>query len=557
MVPKGIFRIKLIMMVLVGITAMTWNPGVLMAGEPVGEVFTLARGAFLPAVVSLPGSDRFLVVWDMGLVSMDGSHLRAQFVDSAGQPLGPDFAPTSPGPGKQGIPSLTANPEAGEFLVTWWDTREQAGDIYGQRLDANGRLIGKDFLIAHAANFENWPPAVACNPWANEYLVVWYQDRGEPGGTSIYGQRVSEEGFPVGDVLLVNSEGSQVRPAVAANTATGEYLVVWSNVESGLSLELFGQRLRSNGERVGETIPIGKGDKPAVIYNGTSREYLVVWADDDFAQAARVPQFRGPVVGGIALSEPGGSKAFSDVASDAVGNYLAVWDAPADDNMTVVLGQELSPEGEPQGIQWALSDPLGQNISYPAVACNLQSNVYLAVWDVWAEGENVVQGRIYAPTPPPPTELVNGDFEDGFYIDPTGRSIANGWAAYAIMGYPSFAGERFTVHSGQWSYKVSGYAPFAGGLMQAVQVQPGRTYRVTAWYHLYPPGDGAAILIIRDRAHSERWAADGWTGVWRPLSQQMTVTTSQLYIFLQGRSGADPNTNVYFDDVSVELVGSP
>jgi hypothetical protein len=555
MFPKLNFRIKLIMAVIVGLIAIAWNPGVLVAGEPAGAVFTLARGAFLPAVASLPGSDRFLVVWDMGLVSLDGSHLRAQFVDSAGQPIGPDFAPTSPGPGKQGIPAVTANPEAGEFLVTWWDGREQWGDIYGQRLAADGSLVGGDFLIARAANFENWPPAVAYNPVSDEYLVVWYQDRDEAGGSNVYGQRVSDEGVTVGDVFLVNSEGSQVRPAVAANSATGEYLVVWSNVESGLSLKLFGQRLTSRGERVGATIAVGQGDKPAVTYNSISGEYLVVWADG-FAQAARV-RFTGSVIGGIALSEPGGSKNFSDVASDTSGGYLAVWDAPAGDDLTVVMGRELSSLGEPHSIQWALSDPSGQNISYPALAYNPQADAYLVVWDVWVAGQSMVQGRLYRLPPTPPPALINGDFEGGFYIDRQGRSVANGWAIYAIMGYPSFAGERFTVHSGQWAYKISSYAPFSGGLIQTVQVQPGRTYRVTAWYQLYPPGDGVAILIIRDKAHSERWAADSWPGVWRPLSQQMTVTTDHLTIFLQGTNGPDPNTNVYFDDVTVELVGSP
>jgi hypothetical protein len=249
------------------------------------------------------------------------------------------------------------------------------------------------------------------------------------------------------------------------------------------------------------------------------------------------------------------------VAPDAAGGYLAAWDAPAGDNQTIVLGRELSSQGEPRSIQWSLSPPSGQNIAYPAVAYNLQADVYLVVWDVWVKGKpKMVQGRIYKPgevSPPPAPKLINGDFEEGFYYDRKGRSVANGWATYAIMGYPSFAGERFTVHSGRWAYKVSGYAPFAGGLMQAVPVQPGRTYRVTAYYHLYPPGDGQATLIIRDKAHSERWATGGWLGVWRPLSQEMTVTTNQLLIFLWGRSGADPNTNVYFDDVSVVLVGSP
>ena len=520
---------------------------------PLDNVFTIAQGASLPAVASLPGSDRFLVVWDMGLVAMDGTHLRARFVSGTGQLRGSEFAPTSPGAGKQGIPSVTANPTAAEFLVTWWDGREQWGDIYGQRLAADGSLTGQDFLIAHAANFENWPPAVAYNPVSDEYLVVWYEDRGEAGGTNIYGQRVSADGNLVGGVLTINDEGTpQVRPAVAASSATGEYLVVWSLRGH------YGQRLTSTGERIGEAIRIDPGDKPAVAYNGITGEYLVVCADG-FAHAARV-QPNGSVIGGIALSARGSSKDFSDVASDLAGGYLAVWDGPGSGDLTlsIIFGRELSPEGELRSMAWPLGYPSSQQM-YPAIAYNAQAHVYLVVWEDRAEVEPMVRGRIYRPStlpPPPAPELVNGGFEEGFYLW-KGQSIANGWAAYTVWGQPTFAGERFTVHSGRWAYKLAGYAPFAAGLAQAVPVQPGKTYRVTVYYQLYPPGDGQALLGVQDGTSATQWVGDSQTGVWRPLSQEITATSDRLTITLQGRNGPDPNANVYFDDVTVVAVGSP
>lgn len=556
MVPKSLLRITLITMV-VAITVLAWSPRMLVAGEPVGGVFTITRGGGLPALASLPGSDRFLVVWDMGLVTLDGTSLRARFVDSAGQFVGPDFAPTAPG-GRRGIPSVTANPVAEEFLVSWWDARpDRLGDIYGQRLDAEGHLVGEEIFFAHAANFENWPPAVAHNPVSDEYLVVWYEDRGEPGESNIYGQRLASNGDLIGGVFLINDEGTpQVRPAVAANSGNGEYLVVWSLIGPDLSANLLGQRLTAAGERIGEAIPIGPGDKPAITYNHVSGEYLVVRANG-LAQAERLRP-DGSVIQRITLSAPGGSLGFSDVASDSAGGYLAVWDGPGNDNsgLSVIFGGELSPDGELRG-RWALGSPPSRQM-YPALAYNPQADVYLAAWEEWVAGEQMVRGRIYKPgEPPPPTEaLVNGDFEDGFY-PLWGQSIANGWAPYTLLGQPSFAGERSTVHSGRWAYKVSGHAPFTAGLAQVVPVQPGKTYRVTAYYQLYPPGDGAAFLGVRDGASATQWIGDSWPGVWRPLSHVITVTSGQLTISLQGSSGADPNTNVYFDDVTVVAVGGP
>jgi hypothetical protein len=570
--PKSDKRIALIALG-VALVALTWGPHLLIAGEPVGEVLTLAQGGGLPAAASLPESDRFLVVWDMGLTLVDGASLRARFVDSSGQPVGSEFTPIGPRE-RAGIPSLTANPEAREFLVTWWDFRENLGDIFGQRLAEDGSLIGDDFLIVQASNFENWPPAVAYNPNSDEYLVVWYEIRGELGESSIYGQRVSAAGSLVGNVILIGDQGSpEVRPAIAANGATGDYLVVWSLIDPDLQANLLGQRLTATGDHIGQPFLIGQGDKPAVTYAnpGPSTgdffkgEYLVVWANGQ-AEAARV-QSDGSVLGGIFLSEPGNSKNFSDVASGAAGGYLAVWEGPGGDGfLTTILGRELSSTGELISIPWPLSGASGRNISYPAVAYNFQADVYLVVWEEWNEGARLVRGRIYqpgeAPLPPgPPAALINGDFEDGFYTLTlpafAGQSIANGWAPFVLAGQPSFAGERSTVHGGRWAYKVSSYAPFVGGLAQVVPVQPGRTYRVTAYYQLYPPGDGRASLGVRDGASAVQWVSDSWPGVWRSLSQVVTATSDRLTITLQGNNGADPNTNVYFDDVTVVTVGGP
>ena len=118
--------------------------------------------------------------------------------------------------------------------------------------------------------------------------------------------------------------------------------------------------------------------------------------------------------------------------------------------------------------------------------------------------------------------VINGGFEEGFYLL-GGQSIAGGWAAYTLWGQPTFAGERFTVHSGRWAYKISGYAPFTAGLVQAVSVQPGKTYRVTAYYQLYPPGDGQALLGVQDGTFPTRWGGSPARCVaavsrWRRLS---------------------------------------
>ena len=88
-------------------------------------------------------------------------------------------------------------------------------------------------------------------------------------------------------------------------------------------------------------------------------------------------------------------------------------------------------------------------------------------------------------------------------------------------------------------------------------MQLGKTYRVTAYYQLYPPGDGQALLGLQDGTSTTHWVGDSVPGVWRPLSQEITVTSGRLTITLQGRNNVGLNTNVYFDDVTVVAAGSP
>jgi hypothetical protein len=157
---------------------------------------------------------------------------------------------------------------------------------------------------------------------------------------------------------------------------------------------------------------------------------------------------------------------------------------------------------------------------------------------------------------PTSMEITNPGFEEGFF-DPVGQSVANGWAFYIAGGEPTFDGEYTTVHSGGWAQKVSGHAPFAAGLAQALTVKPGASYRVTVYYQLYPPGDGQAFLGVQDGTAPARWVGGGEGGVWRLLSQTVTVTSDQLLLYLHGHNGTGLNTNVYFDDVTVTELGQP
>jgi len=205
-----------------------------------------------------------------------------------------------------------------EYLVVWYgdDTTNDEDEIYGQRLNAaTGAAVGtNDFRISDMgpdgdSDYDAEAPAVACNSTNNEYLVVWQGDENTAPLVNqeleIFGQRLAASGTQVGSndfrISDMGPDGDTAYigafPAVAYNSASNEYLVVWWGDDNRAPLvdqedEIFGQRLDaatgaevgSNDFRLSDMGPNGPvffAEYPAVAYNSANNEYLTVWDGDD------------------------------------------------------------------------------------------------------------------------------------------------------------------------------------------------------------------------------------------------------------------------------------
>ncbi len=294
--------------------------------------------------------------------------------------------------------------------------------------------MGPDGDVAFFAGL----PAVAYNPTANEYLVVW-NGTDNTGAlvtleTEIFGQRldgttgaqsgpndfrISDMG-PDGDANF-----GTFAPAVVYNPTADQYLVVWIGDDNTAplvddELEVFGQFLTSVGIQVGvndfrisDMGPDGDANfdafAVAVAHIPTALEYLVVWSGDDntgllvdnefeiFGQRINSPS--GAAIGGdfrISDMGPDGNTTFAANNLDVAGNtanqeFLVVWSG-SDDGGGLVTG-----EFEIYGQRIAFGAHVGQNdfrISdmgpdgnaafgafHPAVAYNPTSNEFYVVWD--------------------------------------------------------------------------------------------------------------------------------------------------------------------------------
>jgi hypothetical protein len=360
------------------------------------------------------------------------------------QPLGGEIRVSQMGPDGNAMfnaqdPAVAYNPARDEYLTVWFgdDTTPGETEIWGRLLRGDGTPIGGEFRLSDMgadgnANFQALHPAVAFNPAANEYLVVWRADDTTDNEDEIYGQRVSALGDEVGtNDFRISDMGPDGNiafdaddPAVAFNAATNEYLVVWSGTDNTPPLtandtEIFGQRLTAAGAEVGtndfrisdmspDDMTIYRANRPDVTVNGGAGEYLVVWMGVEAPLVNNETEIFGQRLTAAGAEVGTNDFRFSDMgpegtatyrASDpaavfnpAANAYLVVWYgnddtpplAPGEDE---IYGQRLSADGSEIGANdFRISDmgPDGNAAFYAccsAVAYNATANEYFVTWN--------------------------------------------------------------------------------------------------------------------------------------------------------------------------------
>ncbi len=133
--------------------------------------------------------NEYLVVWEADDSVADDFNIYGQLLNAQGQEIGPnDFlisnaAPENSTNADTEEPAVVYNFECTEYIVVFETDNDTNGtvqgerDIYFQRVDGQGNLLGSDTMVTSAGpvgsnSFDSGSPAVAFN-WLNgEYLIV-------------------------------------------------------------------------------------------------------------------------------------------------------------------------------------------------------------------------------------------------------------------------------------------------------------------------------------------------------------------------------------------------
>lgn len=231
-----------------------------------------------------PQVDEFLVVW-ANTPALVPSYVSARrvFADGSGFPPGDGFTVASHSTENRVNPDVAYNLARNEYLVVF--SRDTV-DILGQRVDANGNLLGGEFGIAGWPATEQHPAVAACHT-ADQYFVAWQSLVGTAPNQDydIYGRYVTGDGTPQDVKHVYGTTANDEDPDVACNPRAGHYLVTWQEQYSSTTgpYGVSGRILHSDKTMasafgiVGPFAGIDRED-PAVAAGPPG--FLVTWAHD-------------------------------------------------------------------------------------------------------------------------------------------------------------------------------------------------------------------------------------------------------------------------------------
>ena len=187
-----------------------------------------------PSISSLQDGG-FLVTWASD--GQDGSHegIYGQRYNASGEKVSSEFNINTYSNGAQYVPTVTSL-EDGGFAIAWQSEGQDgsAYGIYGQRFDSNSQPVGEEFRINTEVSQHQVNPAIA--QLSNGGFVVTWQSFYQDGSHyDIYGQRFDSTGNVVGDEFQINTTtlSRQMMPSVTP-LDNGTFVVAWqSYVQDG------------------------------------------------------------------------------------------------------------------------------------------------------------------------------------------------------------------------------------------------------------------------------------------------------------------------------------
>ena len=227
----------------------------------------------------------------------------------------------------------------GGYIIVWYggNNGQAKNEIYAQRYDAGGNMVGVETRINTYTNHDQLEPAVT-GLGDGGYIVTWTSDTQDSDGYGIYQQRYDATGTAVGSAGRVNTTVASAQAnSVVKALNDGGYVVAWDGWTQdtiGADPGVYMQRYSATGHKVGvetrvNTTTSGFQDNAdiVVLHDGS---FVVTWQGDQPGAHGIFSQrytSSGVAVGGetrvdLATDNSSGMPA-TTVLND--GSYIVTW----------------------------------------------------------------------------------------------------------------------------------------------------------------------------------------------------------------------------------------
>jgi hypothetical protein len=233
---------------------------------------------------------------------------------------------------------------------------------------------------------EQTQPAIAFSDLNRNFLLA-YQ-------SNIYGDpdiHAKEITAGVTFILIENATGSQRSPAIAYNSQSNQYLVVWEDKRGGAAADIYGRLIDADiGDTIGPSFLItgtaADEEQPAVAYASDSDVYCVVWQDDALGKRdirATILDSGGNAVTGVldVCAEPEIERDARIAYSPYDDEFFIVWTDYRNVNAPDIYGRPLDTAGS-----FPASDMEVIRVNEPVETADV-------VWNVAHRGYLVVASR--------------------------------------------------------------------------------------------------------------------------------------------------------------------
>jgi hypothetical protein len=298
----------------------------------------LATGEQLSPVLVSDGKEGAFVIWRDQRESR--AAIYAQHLNQQSQPTWKQDGIRIATSSKDQLALSAISDGKNGVLIFWQDLRNDAGDIFGQRVDASGNLLwgAAGVEVNRAINKQSEPKAVSDGEGGA--FVIWRDFK--LGHEDIAAQRIDGNGkilFEPAGRNVAPGAGNQALGDIAA-TNDGGFVVVWSDNSLGFS-RIAAQRFdaKANSQwaaNVFVTTARSTQHSPVVYFSANNNDdrgsAFVVWSDDRnrnddlFAQkidAAGAPQWN---LLGVTVSKASDDQANPQIAGDGGDGILVAWE---------------------------------------------------------------------------------------------------------------------------------------------------------------------------------------------------------------------------------------